>query len=134
MINAKFKKAIYSIVIISVWVIILFIAFYPDNGGLGRAFVVLCCLLFTLYLSLAIGYIALILRLLNWLRVSSFFYIFAGVLNLCMGIYGFMLILLHYMDVQYYILLHVAGLSTGLIIMWDVFFNKKIFFNKLIQK
>jgi hypothetical protein len=123
--NSILKKILYSMGIICVWLIILFVFLYPDNNGLGKGFAVIIFLLFTLFFAIALGVVVLILRLLNFLKISSFVFVFTGVLNLCMGIYGLSLLLFHGMNETNYILLHVGSFLIGLIIMEEIFFIRK---------
>jgi len=126
MTNLIWKKIIYSIGIICVWLIILFVFLYPDNSGLGKGFAVIIYLILTLFFAIALGIIVMILRLLNFLKISSFIFVFTGMLNLCMGIYGVTLLLFHAMTEMNYILFHLGSLLLGLIIMEEIYFTRKV--------
>ena len=82
------KRIGLSLLIFIFWVAMLYIFFYRDHGrGLGKDFDVVILLMFTQFFSIATGVIVLILRVAKLLSVNSFFYIFSGVLNLCICIY-----------------------------------------------
>lgn len=120
------RKAGISIGIFILWCIILFIFLYPDKSGLGNAFSVVIFLSFTLFLSLTVGVIAVVLRLLKLLKLTSFFYIFSGTLNIGMGVYGLILFLLHRMKESNYMQLYAYSLLIGLVIMTDLILTKKM--------
>ena len=101
-----------------------FYVFFTDKSGDGNiGFWVVT--IFTLFFSLVIGVIALVLRLLKLLKLTSFMYIFSGILNLCMGVYGMTLFLLHRMSEFKYIQMHAYSLLIGLMIMADLIITKK---------
>ncbi len=125
--NSIVKKVIYSLLLISSWIILLFIFLYPDNSGLGKTFGVVIFLIFTLFFSLAIGLIVFILRRVKLLKPNSFFFIFAGVLNLCMGVCYLILILsnLNSKTEMNYMFLFLFSFLIGLLIWVDVLQNNK---------
>ncbi len=124
--NFILKKVVYSLLLISIWVGLLFIFLYPDNNGLGETFKVVIFLIFTLFFSLAVGIIMLILQLLKLLKTNSSSYIFIAVLNISLGLYGAVLLLFHQMTETKFISLHLLSLLMGLIMIMNVFIYNKI--------
>lgn len=124
---ANYKNIIYSICIIAIWTSIVFFLAYPDKSGLGSFFSVSIYFIFTLFAGIGLGFIALCFRLLRLIKKqsSNFFYVFAGVLNLILGVIGSLLEAFNgNTDLNYLRLFLVSGL-LGLIIIFDIFFIKE---------
>ena len=124
---ANYKNILYSICIIAIWTSIVFFLAYPDKSGLGSFFSVSIYYIFTLFAGIGLGFIALCLRLLRLIKNqgSNFFYVFAGVLNLILGVIGSLLEAFNgNTDLNYLRLFLVSGL-LGLIIIFDIFFIKE---------
>jgi hypothetical protein len=124
---ANYKNIIYSICIIAIWTSIVFFLAYPDKSGLGSFFSVSIYFIFTLFAGIGLGFIALCFRLLRLIKKqsSNFFYVFAGVLNLILGVIGSLLEAFNgNTDFNYLRLFLVSGL-LGLIIIFDIFFIKE---------
>lgn len=118
------KRIIYSIGVIIAWLIILFVSFYPDESGLGKTFVVVIFLIFTLFFSVAIGLIVMILRLLHYIKESSFVFVFTGVLNMCFGISGILLLFFHSITETNYIMLFLGSFLIGLVMIGEIILVK----------
>ena len=123
---ANYKNILYSICIISIWTAIIFFLAYPDKSGMGSFFSVSIYYIFTLFAGIGLGFIALCFRLIRLIKnqSSNFFYAFAGILNLILGVMGLLLEAFNGNSELYYLRLFFVSGLFGLIIIFDMFFIK----------
>ena len=122
----NYKNILYSFCIIAIWTSIVFFLAYPDKSGMGSFFSVSIYYIITLFAGIGLGFIALCIRLLRLInnQTSNFFYAFAGVLNLILGVIGLLLEALNGNSELYYLRLFIVSGLIGLIIIFDMFFIK----------
>jgi len=123
----KNKNILYSFFIVITLAAFIFLISYPDKQGLGNFFSATIYYVLTLFVGLGLGIIALLLRLFRiQVNKSNFFYTFAGVLNLSIGILALTLIFFGTITEAYFIKLFLLSLGVGLGIILDLFSNNKI--------
>jgi hypothetical protein len=87
MLQPFIKKCIYSLIIFIIWWIIVFSVFYSGKADKSDSlFVITFILIYTLYFSIAVGIIVILLRMLKIIKPQSFLYIFGCVINICTGL------------------------------------------------
>ena len=111
----------YSLVTIALLTSFVIVFYYPSNSDLGRSFNLAVILLFIRYCALWVGIGVILLRLVRIIKKSdNLIYIFLGTINVCLGIFSWILYLNNEMVVK---VLHmfIINLFLGVIIFIDVF-------------
>lgn len=122
----KYKHALYSFLLIIALATFIFLISYPDTQGLGDFFGAMIYYILMLFAGLALGIIALLLRLFRiYKTISNFFYTFTGMLNLSIGILALALIFSGIITEVPFIRLFYLSLCIGLIIGVDLLLHKK---------
>ena len=115
--------SLVTIVLLSSFVIFIY---YPSNSDLGRNFNLAVILLFIRYCALWAGIGAILLRLVRIIKKSdNLIYIFLGTINVCLGIFSWILYLNNEMVVKVFHMF-IINLFIGVIIFIDVFLLKTI--------
>ena len=119
--DKKYTNTLLSLFIISIWVGIIFLVAYPSRNAPTENFGVIMYFIFTLFLGLGIGIIALIIRLIKLIKLkTNFLYNLIGILNFCLGVYGS--VISAQIETQWIILFGISFI-IGLIIIIDIFSN-----------
>lgn len=123
------KKCIYigySLILIVLLTGSVFFLFYPGNNELGRNFNIVVISIFIRYFALWCGIGFILLRLLNIIKNSNYLiYIFLGTLNVCLGIFSWVLYINNGMVITF-LHMFILNLFVGAIIFIDVFLLKII--------
>lgn len=123
------KKCIYigySLVLIALLAGSVFLIFYPGNNELGRNFNIVVISIFIRYFALWCGIGVILLRLFQVIKKSNYLvYIFLGTLNVCLGIFGWVLYINNEMVITF-LHMYILNLFVGVIIFIDVFLLKII--------
>jgi hypothetical protein len=126
----QFKFLAISFFIIIVWLLCGFLGSYKAEEDLFSAFYLYCYFFCSMLLALALGFIAIILRLIFFKKNRfkyNFFYLFSGVWNLIMCVIWIASIIIKLLDTGYpmteYILINflIAG-----IILIDFYFIRQL--------
>ena len=116
----------YSIIAIALLSSFVIFFYYPSTGDLGRNFTLVVILLFIRYCALWAGIGIIPLRLLGVIKKSNnLIYIFLGNINICLGIFSWILYLNNEMVVKF-LHIFIINLFIGIIIFIDVFLLKII--------
>ena len=119
----------YSLIAIALLSSFVIFFFYPGNSELGKNFDVTVVSIFIRYVGLWAGIGVILFRLLRIIKTSNnFIYIFFGTLNLCLGIFSWILYLNNEMVVTFFHMF-IINLFLGVIIFIDVFLLKTIINN-----
>ena len=117
----KYRNLSISIGIVAAWVLVNFIAFYPDRQGLGSTFSVSVIYVFTAYGSLTVGVILLILRIIKvWKNRSALLYVLIGVINIAIGLIAVSMYFSH-MANREWLNKSLLNLLLGVLIISDVY-------------
>ena len=118
----KYRNLLISIGIVAAWVLVNFIAFYPDRQGLGSTFSISVIFIFTSYASLILGVMFLLLRIIKiWKNPSALFYVLIGVVNITIGLIAIAMYFSHMADREW-LNKSLLNLLVGVLIITDVFF------------
>ena len=121
----KQTGTLLSLFIIAVWTGLVFLLGYPSHNAPTDDFGVVIFCIITLFFGLAIGVIALAVRLFKLIKdKSNFYYIFVGTLDVCLGILGLTLAVLNRLD-RPWIYLFAISFIIGLFITIDVYIGKR---------
>jgi len=119
----KYANIVYSLITVLCWTGLIFFFAYPSNDppadlGLERY------LFYTLFFALGFGAIVVAIKFLKMLRdKSNFFYVFAGVLNACVGILGIILLLVGALD-KMWVELFTISFILGVAIIVEIVLDK----------
>lgn len=116
----------YSLVAIALLSSLVIFFYYPSTSDLGRNFNLAVILLFIRYCALWAGLGVILSRLIGIIKKSNnLVYIFLGTLNICLGLFSWILYLNNEMIVK---LFHsfIINLFIGVVIFVDVFLLKTI--------
>ena len=117
----KYRNLLISIGIVAVWVLVSFIAFYPDEQGLGSTFSVSVLYIFTAYGCLVLGVIFILLRIIKvWKNRDALLYVLMGVANIAIGLIAIALYTLNLADREW-LNKSLLNLLIGVLIVADVF-------------
>lgn len=122
----KLNYIVYSLILIALLSCAIVLVFYPGNSELGRDFNVVVISIFVRYIALWGGIGIILLRLIRLIKKSNnLIYIFLGTLNLCLGLFGWILYIKNEMVITF---LHkfILNLLVGTIIFIDVLLLKTI--------
>jgi len=119
---------VYSFVILVLWAAYVIIIFsprpnsiFPDQVSTGIIDNRFVMFLFTRYFGLWLGGLVLLLRLLRIIKnKQSFIYIFIGLLNTGVGIFGIFFSIFKYVNMDFFPIF-IVNLSIGLVIFIDIF-------------
>ena len=119
---------VYSFVILVLWATYVIIIFsprpnsiFPDQVSTGIIDNRFVMFLFTRYFGLWLGGLVLLLRLLRIIKnKQSCIYIFIGLLNTGVGIFGIFFSIFKYVNMDFFPIF-IVNLSIGLVIFIDIF-------------
>lgn len=118
--NKKVFNVLFSVILLAIITSIIMFVFYPSDGKLGQSFGVVAMFLLSRYLGLFIGAGLLLLRIIRVLKDNSaLIYIFAGVLNTCLGVLSLVLFISNNM-VSSGLALFILNEFIGAIILIDI--------------
>lgn len=119
--SLKYRNLLISIAIVAVWVLVNFIAFYPDKQGLGSTFGVSILYMLTGYGALMLGVLLLLLRIFKiWKNPGALLYVLIGVVNIAIGLIAIGLYFFHLADREW-LNKSLLNLLVGVLIISDVY-------------
>ncbi len=116
----------YSLILIALLSSSVLFFFYPGNSELGQNFNVVVISIFIRYFALVGGIGVILLRLLRVIKKSdNLVYIFFGTLNLCLGVFSWILYFNNAMVIAF-LHMFILNVFVGVIILIDVFLLKTV--------
>ena len=116
----------YSLILIALLSSSVLFFFYPGNSELGQNFNVVVISIFVRYFALVGGIGVILLRLLRVIKKSdNLVYIFFGTLNLCLGVFSWILYFNNAMVIAF-LHMFILNVFVGVIILIDVFLLKTV--------
>ena len=116
----------YSLILIALLSCTVLLIFYPGKSELGPTFNIVVISIFIRYFALWAGLGVILLRLLGVIKKNNnLVYIFFGTLDLCLGVFGWILYINNEMVIVFLHML-ILNLFVGVIIFIDVFLLKII--------
>ena len=116
----------YSLILIALLSSSVLFFFYPGNSELGQNFNVVVISIFIRYFALVGGVGVILLRLLRVIKKSdNLVYIFFGTLNLCLGVFSWILYFNNAMVIAF-LHMFILNVFVGVIILIDVFLLKTV--------
>lgn len=116
----------YSLILIALLSSSVLFFFYPGNSELGHNFNIVVISIFIRYFAL-VGGIGVILLRVFWVikKSDNLFYIFFGTLNLCLGLFSWILYFNNAMVIAF-LHMFILNVFVGVIILIDVFLLKTV--------
>src|ERR1035438_4693842 len=91
-----YKNIFISFIVMLFITGIVFLIYYPGHNEFGNFFGVTIIWMLIEFAGLILGSITLLLRIIKVLKIKqSFFYVFVGTLNLCIGLLCLVMFMLH---------------------------------------
>lgn len=126
MMKQKCNYIAYSLILIALLSSSVLFLFYPGKNELGPTFNIVIISLFIRHIALWGGIVVILLRLLAVIKKSNnLIYIFLGTLNLCLGVFSWILYFNNEM-VTTFLHMFILNVFVGAIIFIDVFLLKTI--------
>jgi hypothetical protein len=95
----KYANIVYSFITVVCWTAVVLFFAYPDEDSAPTEPGLRLYLIYTLFFALGFGAILLVLRFLKMFNdKQNFFYVLAGVLNVCVGLFGIILYIFGVID------------------------------------
>ena len=122
----KLENGIISISIVCIWTFLILLISLPEDEDAVDELSLAFYTYGTLFFGLFIGFVASVIRIIGVVKdTSHFLYIFTGVLNSCLGLFGIYLVLSNQQDLPW-VLFFLFSFVMGFLIMMDILLKKTI--------
>ena len=122
----KLENGIISLSIICIWTFLVLLISLPEDEDAVDELSLAFYTYGTLFFGLFLGFIASVIRVIGVVKdTSHFFYIFTGVLNSCLGIFGIYLVLSNQQGLPW-VLFFLFSFVMGFLIMMDILMKKSV--------
>ncbi|WP_338407931.1 hypothetical protein [uncultured Flavobacterium sp.] len=120
--------SLLSMIIINFWTLYGFFDYFTEKESTFHGLNLLIFYIFSLYFSIGLGIILLIIRIINFLKYKqnnlkvNFFYIFSFIFNINLFIIWIIAMFLKILSFnQHIVLLAIGGLLISIIIIFDIY-------------